>query len=251
MEVGEIRHRAGARREEDVRHRRGVVGRRSASSSFTPDIFPALATKSLNSPIRAAVRAEQDPERRRRRPPGDREDLARRGLALPGRRDQPPRLRRGLLDGLGLGRGRAAAADVAGRVGLPRRMAGPQDQPRRHAGRPGFQADTLASLRVVEGALFAVNGVNGVEVQTTRLWERARGARPLPRPLRDHARPGARGLFHDPRAAPGASSPNRCVAVQIPIGPRARAEGDRRPLPHARVHGSERRARVEPGRHPR
>jgi len=31
----------------------------------------------------------------------------------------------------------------------------------------------LASLRVVEGALFAVNGVNGVEVQTTRLWERA------------------------------------------------------------------------------
>ena len=42
-------------------------------------------------------------------------------------------------------------------------------------GDPGFQADTLAALRVVEGALFAVNGVNGVEVQTTRLWERAEG----------------------------------------------------------------------------
>ena len=40
-------------------------------------------------------------------------------------------------------------------------------------GDPGFQADAIAALRVVEGALFVLNGVNGVEVQTTRLWERA------------------------------------------------------------------------------
>src|SRR3954453_15475513 len=33
-------------------------------------------------------------------------------------------------------------------------------------GDPGFQADALATLRVVEGALVVVNGVNGVEVQT-------------------------------------------------------------------------------------
>src|SRR3712207_2535273 len=39
-------------------------------------------------------------------------------------------------------------------------------------GDPGFQADTLASLRVVEGTLVVVNGVAGVEVQTSRLWDR-------------------------------------------------------------------------------
>ena len=39
-------------------------------------------------------------------------------------------------------------------------------------GDPGFQADTLAALRVVEGAIMVVNAVAGVEVQTTRLWER-------------------------------------------------------------------------------
>ena len=45
-------------------------------------------------------------------------------------------------------------------------------------GDAGFHADTLAALRVVEGALVVVNGVAGVEVQTTRLWERcARSAR--------------------------------------------------------------------------
>jgi elongation factor G len=36
-------------------------------------------------------------------------------------------------------------------------------------GDAGFQADAIATLRVVEGALLAVNGVSGVEVQTGRL----------------------------------------------------------------------------------
>jgi len=40
-------------------------------------------------------------------------------------------------------------------------------------GEPSFIADALAALRVVEGAVFVVNGVMGVEVNTTRLWERA------------------------------------------------------------------------------
>jgi elongation factor G len=40
-------------------------------------------------------------------------------------------------------------------------------------GEPSFVADALAALRVVEGAVFVVNGVMGVEVTTTRLWERA------------------------------------------------------------------------------
>ena len=39
-------------------------------------------------------------------------------------------------------------------------------------GDPGFQADTLAALHVVEGAIMVVNAVAGVEVTTTRLWER-------------------------------------------------------------------------------
>src|SRR5215217_90265 len=40
-------------------------------------------------------------------------------------------------------------------------------------GEPSFVADALAALRVCEGAVFVVNGVMGVEVTTSRLWERA------------------------------------------------------------------------------
>jgi elongation factor G len=40
-------------------------------------------------------------------------------------------------------------------------------------GEPSFIADTLGALRVVDSAVFVVNGVMGVEVHTERLWERA------------------------------------------------------------------------------
>src|ERR687893_1202230 len=40
-------------------------------------------------------------------------------------------------------------------------------------GDPSFIADALAALRVCESAVFVVNGVMGVEVTTSRLWERA------------------------------------------------------------------------------
>src|SRR2546425_9602725 len=40
-------------------------------------------------------------------------------------------------------------------------------------GDAGFQGDAIAALRVVEGALFAVSAVMGVEVQTSRQWQRA------------------------------------------------------------------------------
>src|SRR5438128_1198378 len=40
-------------------------------------------------------------------------------------------------------------------------------------GDSGFQADTIASLRVVEGALVAVSAVMGLEVNTARVWNRA------------------------------------------------------------------------------
>src|SRR5690348_11473060 len=42
-------------------------------------------------------------------------------------------------------------------------------------GDAGFQGDAIAALRVVEGALFVVSSVMGVEVQTTRNWQRADG----------------------------------------------------------------------------
>jgi len=40
-------------------------------------------------------------------------------------------------------------------------------------GEPSFVADALGALRVCESAVFVVNAVMGVEVSTTRLWERA------------------------------------------------------------------------------
>ncbi len=40
-------------------------------------------------------------------------------------------------------------------------------------GEPSFVADALAALRVCESAVFVVNAVEGVEVTTIRLWERA------------------------------------------------------------------------------
>jgi elongation factor G len=40
-------------------------------------------------------------------------------------------------------------------------------------GEPSFTADALAALRVCEGAVFVVNAVMGVEVNTERLWRRA------------------------------------------------------------------------------
>ena len=40
-------------------------------------------------------------------------------------------------------------------------------------GEPSFVADTLGALRVVDAAVFVVNGVMGVEVHTERLWRRA------------------------------------------------------------------------------
>jgi elongation factor G len=84
-------------------------------------------------------------------------------------------------------------------------------------GDPGFQADTLASLRVVEGALFAVNGVNGVEVQTTRLWERA-DALGLCRVLFVTMLDRERADFFTTLEQLRSSLSDRCVAVQIPIG---------------------------------
>ena len=84
-------------------------------------------------------------------------------------------------------------------------------------GDAGFQADTVASLRVVEGALVVVNGVAGVEVQTGRLWnrcERLGVSRLLFVNMLDRERADFFVALDQIRG----QLSERCVAVQIPIG---------------------------------
>jgi elongation factor G len=84
-------------------------------------------------------------------------------------------------------------------------------------GDPGFQADTLAALRVVEGVLVVVNGVAGVEVQTTRVWERAEQLG-LCRVVFVNMLDRERADFFAALAGLQSQLSSRCVAVQLPIG---------------------------------
>jgi elongation factor G len=84
-------------------------------------------------------------------------------------------------------------------------------------GDPSFIADALAALRVVEGALFTVSAVAGVEVMTSRLWRRCdelESARVLfiNHLDRDRADFGATLASIQEQLSP------RCVAIAIPIG---------------------------------
>ena len=110
-------------------------------------------------------------------------------------------------------------------------------------GDPGFQADAIAALRVVEGALFVVERRDGRRGADDAALGARRRARPLPRPLREHARPRARRLLPRRSRQLRAQLSERCVAVQHPDRARARAHGHRRPPPHARVHVPGGRAR--------
>src|SRR6266511_3947314 len=84
-------------------------------------------------------------------------------------------------------------------------------------GDPGFQGDGIAALRVVEGVLLAVSGVMGVEVQTSRVWNRA-DELGLSRVLCANMLDRERADFF--RVLEGLQSQlsQHCVAVQIPIG---------------------------------
>ncbi len=84
-------------------------------------------------------------------------------------------------------------------------------------GEPSFQGDAIASLMVVEGALFVVSGVMGVEVQTGRYWDRAERlelSRLLFVNMLDRERADFFRVLEQLREM---LSP-RCVAVSIPIG---------------------------------
>src|SRR3954454_23410955 len=84
-------------------------------------------------------------------------------------------------------------------------------------GDSGFQADTVASLRVVEGALVVVSGVMGVEVNTSRAWERAE-ALELSRILFVNMLDRERADFFRTLGHLQQQLSDRCVAIQLPIG---------------------------------
>jgi len=84
-------------------------------------------------------------------------------------------------------------------------------------GEPSFVADALGSLRVCESAVFVVNAVMGVEVSTTRLWQRAAEldlARLLFVNMLDRERAD---FFRTLEALKAAFGPH-VVATEIPIG---------------------------------
>ena len=84
-------------------------------------------------------------------------------------------------------------------------------------GDPGFQGDAIAALRVVEGALFVLSGVMGVEVGTSRLWQRA-NALDLARVLFVNMLDRERADFFRALSAAREQLSEKCVAVHLPIG---------------------------------
>src|SRR5829696_7036805 len=84
-------------------------------------------------------------------------------------------------------------------------------------GDTGFQADTVATLRVVEGALVVVSGVMGVEVNTARVWERAE-ALELSRIVFVNMLDRERADFFRTLGHLQEQLSDRCIAIQLPIG---------------------------------
>ncbi len=84
-------------------------------------------------------------------------------------------------------------------------------------GEPSFIADALGALRVSESAIFVVNAMMGVEVSTTRLWERAQEldlARMIFVNMLDRERADFFRSLDQLKAAFG----QHVVATEIPIG---------------------------------
>src|SRR6059058_3072798 len=84
-------------------------------------------------------------------------------------------------------------------------------------GDPGFQADTFAALRVVEGALVVMSAVMGVEVTTSRVWARA-DEYELSRVIVVNMLDRERADFFRELEAARSQLSDRCVAIQLPIG---------------------------------
>src|SRR5215467_13579055 len=84
-------------------------------------------------------------------------------------------------------------------------------------GDAGFVGDAIAALRVVEGALFVVSGVMGVEVQTSRLWKRAAEGE-LSRVVFVNMLDRERADFFRVLGALQDQLSEHCVAIHLPIG---------------------------------
>jgi elongation factor G len=84
-------------------------------------------------------------------------------------------------------------------------------------GDAGFSGDTVAAMRVVEGALIVASAVMGVEVQTSRVWERAEGLE-LPRVVFVNMLDRERADFYRALEQFRTQLSERCVAVHLPIG---------------------------------
>jgi elongation factor G len=84
-------------------------------------------------------------------------------------------------------------------------------------GDSGFQADTVAALRVVEGALVVVSGVMGVEVNTSRVWNRAEELG-LSRVVFVNMLDRERADFYRVLTSLTEQLSERCIAIQLPIG---------------------------------
>src|SRR5690348_16447455 len=84
-------------------------------------------------------------------------------------------------------------------------------------GDAGFQGDAIATLRVVEGALFVLSGVMGVEVGTGRNWARAVDGN-LSRVIVVNMLDRERADFFRTLDGLTGQLSDKCVAVHIPIG---------------------------------
>ncbi|HZO62937.1 MAG TPA: GTP-binding protein, partial [Gaiellaceae bacterium] len=84
-------------------------------------------------------------------------------------------------------------------------------------GDAGFQGDTIAALRVVEGELVVVSGVMGVEVGTSRTWHRGEDGH-VARVVVVNMLDRERADFFRTLETIRAQLSTNCVAVHIPIG---------------------------------
>src|SRR4051794_31577807 len=84
-------------------------------------------------------------------------------------------------------------------------------------GDPSFVADALGALRVVEGALFVLSGVMGVEVTTAKLWKRC-DEQQLARVAFVNMLDRERADFESALSQMQAQLSENCVAISMPIG---------------------------------
>jgi elongation factor G len=84
-------------------------------------------------------------------------------------------------------------------------------------GDPSFQGEARCALRVVEGGLFVVSGVMGVEVGTGRVWKRAEELG-LSRVVFVNMLDRERADFFRTLQQLRSQLSERCVAVHVPIG---------------------------------